>query len=230
MICFALARSVTRPLQTLERATAQLFGGRITDPPAADQGPPELRRLAASFTRTATRFQHLLQARQAFASEASPQLKTPLTALRLRLENFRTAPRPLRPRRPGPGTRGAGAAQSYGAGAVRARPAGELRDQAGDSRCTPPPHGPGCTPTPHGPGPRVHSGSSRTRVHADFSRTRAATAPARPLGGGPGRNPAGARARPGDWPAHGPGRGAGRPVRGSQSVSAGCRASTRPDS
>ncbi|MFE1195597.1 sensor histidine kinase [Streptomyces olivaceoviridis] len=88
VIGFALARSVTRPLQALERATAQLAEGRITDPPAADQGPPELRRLVASFTRTATRLQHLLQAQQAFASEASHQLKTPLTALRLRLENF----------------------------------------------------------------------------------------------------------------------------------------------
>ncbi|MEU8975369.1 HAMP domain-containing sensor histidine kinase [Streptomyces monashensis] len=88
LIGFALARSITRPVQALERATAQLAEGRISDPPAADHGPPELRRLAASFTRTATRLQRLLQAQQAFASEASHQLKTPLTSLRLRLENF----------------------------------------------------------------------------------------------------------------------------------------------
>ncbi|MFF4120774.1 sensor histidine kinase [Streptomyces sp. NPDC001714] len=88
LIGFALARSITRPVQALERATAQLAEGRITDPPAADHGPPELRRLAASFTRTATRLQHLLQAQQAFASDVSHQLKTPLTSLRLRLENF----------------------------------------------------------------------------------------------------------------------------------------------
>ncbi|MFF5138652.1 sensor histidine kinase [Streptomyces sp. NPDC013157] len=88
LIGFALARSITRPVQALERATAQLAEGRLTDPPATDHGPPELRRLAASFTRTATRLQHLLQAQQAFASDVSHQLKTPLTALRLRLENF----------------------------------------------------------------------------------------------------------------------------------------------
>ncbi|RRQ76714.1 two-component sensor histidine kinase [Streptomyces griseofuscus] len=88
LIGFALARSITRPVRALERATAQLAEGRITDPPATDCGPPELRRLAASFTRTATRLQHLLQAQQAFASDVSHQLKTPLTALRLRLENF----------------------------------------------------------------------------------------------------------------------------------------------
>ncbi|TWV55553.1 HAMP domain-containing histidine kinase [Streptomyces misionensis] len=88
LIGFALARSITRPVQALERATAQLAEGRITDPPATDHGPPELRRLATSFTRTATRLQHLLKAQQAFASDVSHQLKTPLTALRLRLENF----------------------------------------------------------------------------------------------------------------------------------------------
>ncbi|MEU6577945.1 HAMP domain-containing sensor histidine kinase [Streptomyces sp. NPDC046805] len=88
LIGFTLARSITRPVRALERATAQLSDGRLTDPPATDRGPPELRRLAASFTRAATRLQHLLRAQQAFASEASHQLKTPLTALRLRLENF----------------------------------------------------------------------------------------------------------------------------------------------
>ncbi|MEV7325901.1 HAMP domain-containing sensor histidine kinase [Streptomyces sp. NPDC093970] len=88
LIGLALARSITRPVRALERATAQLAEGRITDPPATDRGPAELRRLAASFTRTATRLQHLLQAQQAFASDVSHQLKTPLTALRLRLENF----------------------------------------------------------------------------------------------------------------------------------------------
>ncbi|MEU6589976.1 HAMP domain-containing sensor histidine kinase [Streptomyces sp. NPDC046881] len=88
LAAFTLARWITRPLRTLEAATAQLADGRLTHPPDATTGPPELRSLAASFTRTATRLQHLLHAQQAFASEASHQLKTPLTALRLRLENF----------------------------------------------------------------------------------------------------------------------------------------------
>ncbi|MEU0966042.1 HAMP domain-containing sensor histidine kinase [Streptomyces sp. NPDC005917] len=88
LIGFVLARSITRPVRALERATAQLAEGRLTDPPATDRGPPELRRLAASFTTTATRLQHVLHAQRAFASEVSHQLRTPLTALRLRLENF----------------------------------------------------------------------------------------------------------------------------------------------
>ncbi|MEU1268378.1 HAMP domain-containing sensor histidine kinase [Streptomyces sp. NPDC005799] len=88
LVGFSLARWITRPLRTLEAATTQLADGQLSHPPDATTGPPELRRLAAAFTRTATRLQHLLKAQQAFASEASHQLKTPLTALRLRLENF----------------------------------------------------------------------------------------------------------------------------------------------
>jgi signal transduction histidine kinase len=88
LVAFSLARWITRPLRTLEAATTQLAEGQLTTPPDATTGPPELRSLASSFTRTATRLQHLLKAQQAFASEASHQLKTPLTALRLRLENF----------------------------------------------------------------------------------------------------------------------------------------------
>lgn len=88
LVAFSLARWITRPLRTLEAATTQLADGHLAQPPDATTGPPELRRLATSFTHTAARLQHLLKAQQAFASEASHQLKTPLTALRLRLENF----------------------------------------------------------------------------------------------------------------------------------------------
>lgn len=88
LLGFALARWITRPLRALECATRQLADGRLTDHPATDRGPPELRQLATSFTRTANRLQYLLRAQEAFASEASHQLKTPLTSLRLRLENF----------------------------------------------------------------------------------------------------------------------------------------------
>ncbi|MFF7794005.1 ATP-binding protein [Streptomyces sp. NPDC007991] len=88
LVAFTLARWITRPLRTLHRATTQLADGHLTNPPDATTGPPELRELAATFTHTATRLHQLLDAQQAFAGEASHQLKTPLTALRLRLENF----------------------------------------------------------------------------------------------------------------------------------------------
>ncbi|MGW3134105.1 ATP-binding protein [Streptomyces sp. NPDC001123] len=88
LVAFSMARWITRPLRTLEAATTQPADGHLTHPPDATTGPPELRSLAASFTRTANRLQQLLKNQQAFASEASHQLKPPLTALRLRLENF----------------------------------------------------------------------------------------------------------------------------------------------
>lgn len=88
LIALALARWVTRPVRALEAATAALADGHEPDPALSRRGPPELRRLAVTFSRTATRLRHLLHAQRAFASEASHQLKTPLTALRLRLENF----------------------------------------------------------------------------------------------------------------------------------------------
>lgn len=88
LLALALTRWITRPVHALEHATAQFADGRLTTPPDTTNGPPELQRLAATFTRTATRLQHLLQAQHSFASEASHQLKTPLTAMRLRLENF----------------------------------------------------------------------------------------------------------------------------------------------
>ncbi|MFF1612342.1 ATP-binding protein [Amycolatopsis sp. NPDC058278] len=91
---FGIARWITRPIRSLEHATAQFADGVLTDPPSTHRGPPELRRLAARFTRTATRLQHLLGAQRAFAADASHQLKTPLTALRLRLENLEPDLRP----------------------------------------------------------------------------------------------------------------------------------------
>ncbi|GAB3506683.1 sensor histidine kinase [Phytohabitans suffuscus] len=86
-VAAALARWITRPVIALERATRQLADG-VPPPPPPTTGPPELRRLAATFEATATRLQDLIASQRAFVGHASHQLKTPLAALRLRLENL----------------------------------------------------------------------------------------------------------------------------------------------
>ncbi|MEV1286550.1 HAMP domain-containing sensor histidine kinase [Micromonospora sp. NPDC049679] len=83
---FVLARWISRPVDALEQATRHLADGTLPAPASTTTGPMELRRLADTFNRTAARLQHLIAAQHSFAGHASHQLKTPLAALRLRLE------------------------------------------------------------------------------------------------------------------------------------------------
>jgi signal transduction histidine kinase len=85
---FALARWITRPVRILEDATAAIAGGAAADVSTADIGPPELRRLADRLTATSHALHRLVTAQRSFAAVASHQLRSPLTALRLRLENL----------------------------------------------------------------------------------------------------------------------------------------------
>ncbi|XVV15564.1 sensor histidine kinase [Actinoplanes sp. CA-131856] len=86
-VALALARWIVRPVKALEEATHRLAGDSGPTP-VRITGPPELRRLAATFNRTAERLHSVLAARGSFADHASHQLKGPLAALRLRLENL----------------------------------------------------------------------------------------------------------------------------------------------
>ncbi|WP_229068976.1 HAMP domain-containing sensor histidine kinase [Actinoplanes sp. DH11] len=95
-----LARWITRPIRVLEDAAAAI--GRGADLSTARIGPPELRRLADRLTETSRRLHRLLTAQRSFAAVASHQLRSPLTALRLRLENLEPG---LRPAGPEPGLR-----------------------------------------------------------------------------------------------------------------------------
>jgi signal transduction histidine kinase len=85
-VAWLFARSVTRPLDELETATHRLADGDLSARANNAEGPPEVRGLADSFNSMASQLQRLMDQQRSLAGDASHQLRTPLTALRLRLE------------------------------------------------------------------------------------------------------------------------------------------------
>jgi signal transduction histidine kinase len=88
LVSLWLARSFTRPVADLESAAARLGAGDLTTRAAVPTTPPEIRVLAEEFNRTAAQLEQLIDAQREFVADASHQLRTPLAALRLRLENL----------------------------------------------------------------------------------------------------------------------------------------------
>jgi signal transduction histidine kinase len=83
-----LAAFVVRPLSRLEDAAAAVGGGDLGARAPEDLGPPEVRSLAKVFNETTAKLDQLIRSQEEFVADASHQLRTPLTALRLRLENL----------------------------------------------------------------------------------------------------------------------------------------------
>jgi signal transduction histidine kinase len=85
---FRLAAFVARPLSRLEDAAAAVGGGDLGARAPEELGPPEVRSLARVFNETTAKLDQLIRSQEEFVADASHQLRTPLTALRLRLENL----------------------------------------------------------------------------------------------------------------------------------------------
>jgi signal transduction histidine kinase len=83
-----LSRSLSRPLRRLERAAEHIGEGELDARASESDGPEEVRRLARTLNETAAKLDALVRSQQDFVSDASHQLRTPLTALRLHLENL----------------------------------------------------------------------------------------------------------------------------------------------
>jgi len=79
------------PVKLLKADANRLAAGDLSSRTAVQSGPPELRDLADTFNEMAGRLEVLIGSQQAFVADASHQLRTPLTALRLRIESLQDA-------------------------------------------------------------------------------------------------------------------------------------------
>lgn len=80
-------RWVIRPVLALDAATRAVSEHRGFDATAVT-GPPELRRLAASFERMAREVEEALEQQRGLVADASHQLRNPLAAIRLRVDGL----------------------------------------------------------------------------------------------------------------------------------------------
>ena len=88
---WAFSQSVTRPIRNLRATAGRFSSGDLTRAEPDPHAPPELVDLEAALNVMALRLDRLIGQQRAFVADASHQLRTPLTALRLRLENLRSS-------------------------------------------------------------------------------------------------------------------------------------------
>jgi signal transduction histidine kinase len=87
IIAFALAGSLSRPLARLAAAAKRLGGGDLSARTDEKVGASEIVGLSASFDEMASRLESTVRAQREFVANASHQLRTPLTGMKLRIES-----------------------------------------------------------------------------------------------------------------------------------------------
>lgn len=87
VVAFALADSLSRPLSRLAAAARRLGGGDLAARSERAVGATEIAELGRSFDEMADRLETTVKAQREFVANASHQLRTPLTAMKLRLES-----------------------------------------------------------------------------------------------------------------------------------------------
>ncbi|GFJ84609.1 two-component sensor histidine kinase [Phytohabitans houttuyneae] len=85
-----MAGWVLRPVTRLDAVAHEITAGDSGARVQPEHGPPELRRMSASFNEMADALAEALERQQSFVAHASHQLRNPLTVLRLRVEDLGT--------------------------------------------------------------------------------------------------------------------------------------------
>jgi signal transduction histidine kinase len=87
VLAFVLAGSLARPLSRLAGAARRLGRGEFETRAGHVEGGDEVEALAGSFDEMADRMERTVRAQREFVANASHQLRTPLTGMKLRLES-----------------------------------------------------------------------------------------------------------------------------------------------
>lgn len=89
LLAYRMASWMLRPVRALDAVTHTIATGRLDARVSDATGPPELRRLGSSFNEMADNVEQAMSRQQRFASDASHQMRNPLSAMLLRLDALR---------------------------------------------------------------------------------------------------------------------------------------------